>query len=71
MSEDKDWQHRQDVITGKKRAHETDANVRSTDHTEVRRDASETRSSGKGSRTADEPDEATAVQGDGPNGESI
>jgi hypothetical protein len=71
MSEDKDWQYRQDVISGKRRPGEADTNVRSTDHTESRDDASKEDKSGEGTRTQDEPDEATAVQGDGPHGESI
>lgn len=66
---DKEWQRRQDVIEGKRRDHDVDTNVASTDHTESRDDTSA--GGGEGTQTQAEPDEKTAVQGDGPHGESI
>lgn len=70
---DKDWQNRQDVLEGKRRNSdpERETNVTSTDHTESRDDSSKPQDGGSGTDTQAPADEKTAVQGDGPAGESI
>jgi hypothetical protein len=67
---DEEWQRRQDVLEGKRRNSDPPAsNVKSTDHTGDAKKSSDDR--GKGTDTQAPADEQTAVQGDGPAGESI
>lgn len=69
---DKDWEARRKVLHGESDDDSSDSNVSSTDHTESRDDTAQPADGdGKGASTADAPDEKTAVQGDGPHGESI
>ncbi len=69
---DKEWERNQRAIKGEPEPEHNDSNVASTDHTESRDDTSKSADGdGKGTSTQDAPDEQTAVQGDGPHGESI
>lgn len=72
MSGDKEWERRRRVIDGEPEQDPEDSNVTSTDHTESKDDTSKSETgNGEGTDTQAEPDEQTAVQGDGPNGEAI